>query len=556
MKKIYAYILAAAGLFAAASCQEIVEPAVNAPEVSGETFSLTAVAGTDTKTTLVDGVKTHWTPGDELTVFDANGTNQKFVTAITEPAASAVFTTETFAMPDDMSNAVLLAVYPYVENAVTDFQTHVAGLEIPKTQQAVKDGFDSDASIAYALAMGEDADQRNLSFKNLYGLFKFTVEDEGVTKVTIRTNGAEVLSGTVTLLLNGTITAAGDNTHEVTLEGTFEKGGVYYVAAIPGTYNNGITVLYNDTEIKSTGKVVELKANTVLNLGSIGTPAVWGVCGTFTGNWNVSQNIHMTPTNNGWYVLEGVEMYKDDLFKFVTEDSWTGSLGYKDVVLTAEDAVEYALVADGQNLKVNKNGVFTISLNPAENKFKVECTEEYTDLTVNITVDNKAGWDPLYIYLESNGTAITAAEGDLVTDNVYAVSGDYIGSSLSYKFISGSKTSEPANVTITRNGAVVTLEETVIKLTFMLNTDNSKQWWGTTAKIHVWETGTSFDTSWPGNNMVYDGNYTWHINVPSELVGKTIKYLIHNGNGWQSSDSTVTITAEGVTVMGNEIGIN
>lgn len=556
MKKIYAYILAAAGLFAAASCQEIVEPAVNAPEVSAETFSLTAVAGTDTKTTLVDGVKTHWTPGDELTVFDANGTNQKFVTAITEPAASAVFTTETFAMPDDMNNAVLLAVYPYVENAVTDFQTHVAGLEIPKTQQAVKDGFDPDASIAYALAMGEEADNRNLSFKNLYGLFKFTVEDEGVTKVTIRTNGAEVLSGTVTLLLNGTITAAGDNTHEVTLEGTFEKGGVYYVAAIPGTYNNGITVLYNDTEIKSTGKVVELKANTVLNLGPIGTPAVWGVCGTFTGNWNVSQNIHMTPTNNGWYVLEGVEMYKDDLFKFVTEDSWTGSLGYKDVVLTAEDAVEYALVADGQNLKVNKNGVFTISLNPAEKKFKVECTEEYTDLTVNITVDNKAGWDPLYIYLESNGTAITAAEGDLVTDNVYAVSGDYIGSSLSYKFISGSKTSEPANVTITRNGAVVTLEETVIKLTFMLNTDNSKQWWGTTAKIHVWETGTSFDTSWPGNNMVYDGNYTWHINVPSELVGKTIKYLIHNGNGWQSSDSTVTITAEGVTVMGNEIGIN
>ena len=50
MKKIYAYILAAAGLFAAASCQEIVEPAVNGPEVSGETFSLTAVAGTCTIT--------------------------------------------------------------------------------------------------------------------------------------------------------------------------------------------------------------------------------------------------------------------------------------------------------------------------------------------------------------------------------------------------------------------------------------------------------------------------------------------------------------------------
>ncbi len=324
MKKIYAYILAAAGLFAAASCQEIVEPAVNAPEVSGETFSLTAVAGMDTKTTLVDGVKTHWTPGDELTVFDANGTNQKFVTAITEPAASAVFTTETFAMPDDMSNAVLLAVYPYVENAVTDFQTHVAGLEIPKTQQAVKDGFDSDASIAYALAMGEDADQRNLSFKNLYGLFKFTVEDEGVTKVTIRTNGAEVLSGTVTLLLNGTITAAGDNTHEVTLEGTFEKGGVYYVAAIPGTYNNGITVLYNDTEIKSTGKVVELKANTVLNLGSIGTPSTGRVLtgsADNLGNWSVDDGFEFVDGGD-YYVAKNVSFAQTTEFKVVVDGAW------------------------------------------------------------------------------------------------------------------------------------------------------------------------------------------------------------------------------------------
>ena len=552
MKKIYSYVIAAAAMLAAASCQEIVEPAVKGPEA----FSLTAVAGVDTKTTLVDGVKTYWTPGDELTVFDANGQNQKFVTVITEPAGSAVFSTETFAMPEDMNNAVLLAIYPYTEGAVTNFQTYVANLEIPASQQAVKDGFDPDATLSYALAMGQDAAAKNLKFHNLYGLFKFTVGDAGVTKVTVKANGGETLAGGVALLLNGTLNVSGDAASEVTLEGTFEKGGVYYVAAIPGTCASGISVLYNDTVVKTTDKAVQLKPNTVLNLGEIATPEVWGVCGTFTNGWDIASNVHMTPTNSGWYVLEGVELYKDDQFKFVTKNSWDNSLGYKDVVLTAEDAVEYALVSDGQNIKVNKNGVFTISLNPKTKKFKVECTEEYSDLTVNITVDNKAGWDPLYIYLESAGTAITAAEGDLVTNNVYAVSGDYIGSSLSYKFISDSKTSEMANVTITRNGATVILEETAIKLTFMLDTANSKQWWGTTAKIHVWNTGTSFDTSWPGNTLVYDGNYTWHINVPSELVGKTINYLIHNGNGWQSSDSRVTITASGVTVKGSQIGIN
>ena len=60
MKKIYSYVIAAAAMLAAASCQEIVEPAVKGPEA----FSLTAVAGVDTKTTLVDGVKTYWMPTD------------------------------------------------------------------------------------------------------------------------------------------------------------------------------------------------------------------------------------------------------------------------------------------------------------------------------------------------------------------------------------------------------------------------------------------------------------------------------------------------------------
>ena len=114
-------------------------------------------------------------------------------------------------------------------------------------------------------------------------------------------------------------------------------------------------------------------------------------------------------------------------------------------------------------------------------------------------------------------------------------------------------------VDITKDGATVTLEkpeETVIKLKVQLNTANAKQWWGNTMKIHAWGTGTSFDTSWPGNTMTSEGNYTWSINVPSELVGKTIKFLVHNGNGWQSKDATVKIAAEGNTVTGSSIGIN
>ena len=285
------------------------------------------------------------------------------------------------------------------------------------------------------------------------------------------------------------------------------------------------------------------------------TDLVLGIAGSFQG-WDVANAIPMAVAD-GWYVASDIELYKDDEFKIVKDNAWTVSYGGNGAILAAEVGTEYTLVSNNsQNIASTKNGKFDIYFNPSTLVFKYECVEEYIDLMVNITVDNKANWSPLYIYLEKDGTALTPAEGALVSDNKYAISGDYIGSSLTCKFISGSKVSEPQNITITKNGATITLEETIIKLTVTLDTDNSKQWWGETMKIHAWGTGTSFDTSWPGKNMTYEGNYTWSVIVPSELVGKTVNYLVHNGNSWQSKDATVTISANGNAVTGSSIGIN
>ena len=281
--------------------------------------------------------------------------------------------------------------------------------------------------------------------------------------------------------------------------------------------------------------------------------SAYGLVGSFQG-WDVASPIAMTNSDDGWIVSENVELYKDDEFKFVKDNSWDVSYG-PSAVTVVEEEVD-VVTSGGQNMKVAKNGKFNLYLNPTALKVRVECVEEYTDLTVNITIDNKANWSPLYIYLVADGTAITSTGGALVSDNTYAVSGDYIGSTLTCKFISGAKVSEVMNVAITKDGATVTLEETIIKLKVQLDTDNAKQWWGNTMKIHVWNTNTSFDTSWPGNTMTSEGNYTWSIIVPSELVGKKINYLVHNGNGWQSSDANVTISADGNTVQGSSIGIN
>ena len=278
-----------------------------------------------------------------------------------------------------------------------------------------------------------------------------------------------------------------------------------------------------------------------------------GLVGSFQG-WSETTPIEMSYSGNNWVVAKGIELYKGDEFKFIDGKSWAINYGAESAI-KAEIGKEYTLVANGQNISVIKNGKYDVYFNTESHAFKYECVESFDNISVNITINNKANWSPLYIYLEYNGSAITPAEGALVEGSSYAVSGEYIGETLTCKFISGDKVSAVYSVAVTKNGATVTLEENVVKLYYKLDDSNSQQYWGDTTKIHVWNTNTSFDTTWPGNTMTNEGNYTWSIIVPSELVGKTINFLVHNGNGWQSPDSKVTIKAEGNTVTSTSLGV-
>ena len=277
-----------------------------------------------------------------------------------------------------------------------------------------------------------------------------------------------------------------------------------------------------------------------------------GIAGSFQG-WDAANPVVMTASNDGWYVATGIELYKSDEFKFVVDKAWDESYGGSAVFIADVDT-EYTLQStNSQNIKASKNGVFTIYFNYTTKVFKYECTEEYTDLMVDITIDNKANWSPLYITLKNGDT--TVVDNATVTDNKYSVSGDYIGVTLTYVLSNGSKTME-GNVTIAKSGATINLEETIIKLTFVADTSNTEQWFGN-AHIHVWGTGTSINSpGWPGIAMTDNGNKTWSINIPSELVGKTINYVVNNGGDWKSRDSQVTISAEGNTINLSSIGIN
>ena len=288
--------------------------------------------------------------------------------------------------------------------------------------------------------------------------------------------------------------------------------------------------------------------------GDTGVASNVGLVGSFQG-WDVAAPVAMVETSEGWVVATGVELYKSDEFKFVEGNSWDNpSYGNPTSVLVAKVDTEYTLTSDGgQNIKASKNGKFDIYFNTVSKVFKYTCTEEYTSLTVDIIFDNKANWSPLYVTLKSGETIV--ADNATVTDNKYTVSGEYIGQTLTYIVSNGTKTLE-GNVTIAKSGATISVDEVIITLTFVADTDNTKQWFAN-AHIHVWGTGTAIDSpGWPGIAMTDNGDKTWSINVPSELVGKTINYVVNNGGDWKSNDSTVTIKAEGNTINLSSIGIN
>ena len=515
MKKFWNLMLAALVIFGAVACTENQEE--NIPEAKKEpVLSFVAnIANDDTRVDLeeveveVEGEKksvwnTIWSGNDTLYVEGYEFTNT--------PDAKEVFTC--------------------YDNGVLDL------IGQPVQIDNNKYGVDSRAEKAGAYLHGyqEFDPTTTITLDVQSAFFHFTAEQE------VTLTASECIFG------DENIAQTGCYVDTITF-----SAGEHWVAFVPCecTFSYSIDgVKYKEIKEK------QFEAKKIYNLGTLGKKSEYGVVGSFQAptTWDVAAPVAMYEISGGWVVAKNVELYKSDEFKIVKGNSWTTSFGLGSVGVVEENKEVAVTSSNSQNMKVAKNGKFDISFNATTKKIKVVCVEEYTDLKVNITIDNKANWSPLTITLKDGDSVI--ANKATVTGNKFPVSGEYIGKTLSCQFFSGSKQSEVMNVAITKAGATITLEETIIKLKVQLTTQNAKDWWGNTMKIYVWGSGTSLDTSWPGNTMTSEGNYTWSIIVPSELVGKKINYIINNGGSWQSKESTVTIKAEGNTINASDIGIN
>ena len=334
MKKIIFSLMAVSALFA---CQK--ESFIDGPQA--ETITFTAnFDGADTKIVLNETTRySEWVSGDAITVH--NGTKAYEFTT-TDSGRSAKFSYT----GNDFSGNKFFAVYPSGDYTV-DMTSRTVTAYIPTWQQAQIGTYDNaNTKAALAVAYSEND---VFAFKNATALLKFTVNTDNVTNVVFHGNDSEAITGNAKVTFgNNAITSvecldtefqSGDNVE--TKKGTwvelyayhdddhkyFVKGETYYIAIAPNTFTKGATVKFkidggSEVEVKTTSKNIEVKANTIYNLGELTYTAPepepfvfdWGLVGQHQG-WDITNPTPMEEVAENVYAVKDITLVSPG-FKF------------------------------------------------------------------------------------------------------------------------------------------------------------------------------------------------------------------------------------------------
>lgn len=431
MKKIYSIFFAAAGLFAAASCQkEVSNPEIDAPK--GDVITITATTDAETKTTL-DGFNTLWAANDMISVFDANkdGNNRAFAIATGAGEATATFSYDgEFVMDNTQIDPTVVALYPYQASAYCDFfyydRNYITGINLPTGQTAVAGGFDPSAT--FAIALGTLSTKDALKFNNLYSLLKFTVLDAGVKKVTVTVEGdnayiagdAKIQMQLDQTLVNNSegkpvfhspvlsiLPETGSKSVTLSCKDGFAIGTTYYIAVAPTSYT-GISVALDEKVVKTAQTGKTLAANTVYNLGNLSeiyasTKSKWGLVGSMT-EWAAGKDIAMYEFGD-YHVAKGIEIKSTDEFKFRYDGNWDKQISGGIVApntkrtagwvnMTISEAGTYDVYIDVKDESSYKYYIMTPGKTPSDAK-------EPGPITITVIYDGDANRD--YLHLWSDG---------------------------------------------------------------------------------------------------------------------------------------------------------
>lgn len=151
--------------------------------------SYTAYTDVPATKAVLDGNVSKWYGEEWIQIVSREG-NYWFSSYSASPSGSATFTYN--GDNGEFKGEEVLAVYPAGDSAYgKDFETlSVSGVTVPTKQTAVAGTYDKDAAIALAYST-----DRDLKFRNVVSLLKFTMGSDGVKNVTVWGEMSEVEGG-------------------------------------------------------------------------------------------------------------------------------------------------------------------------------------------------------------------------------------------------------------------------------------------------------------------------------------------------------------------------
>lgn len=232
--------------------------------------SLTAqVESVESRVSLGASLACEWESEDEIALYD--GTAIREFVASSVSGSSAVFTGE-------MSSAeTYYAAYPY--SAATSFSSGNWTVSIPSSQiVAAGDSCATGALVSVATF----TDPSSVSFRQVTGLVKITITQDGITDIILTGNNSENIAGTVTVNSEtGAVNAFTDASASITLShasGTFPQGN-YYVAVAPVSFDYGISLSFTSSSsynaMKVGGNSATVSRAAGINLGDVTSSLVW-----------------------------------------------------------------------------------------------------------------------------------------------------------------------------------------------------------------------------------------------------------------------------------------
>ena len=290
MKRIYSFIAASLTVISAASC--IRESASDSHQQEVAVVYTAIVEGADTKPDLgTNGsslFQSLWEDGDIIKIYHGGGISYSFKTSLKKPSPVAEFKYSGYDNVNFTDVSVVLASFPACAARGADPQQESIMMqsEIPALQNLESDVDSHNRNAVPAVAYSADG---TLHFQNAAALLKFSLNQDGVSRVRLTARHGEIITGMICIYLDAEHKISdiipdeyADNaqqTHksyvELSSEGTFQSRRAYYLSIIPGTLESGFMLEFFDANgiviyTKDYDSSITVRRNEILDLGSLG----------------------------------------------------------------------------------------------------------------------------------------------------------------------------------------------------------------------------------------------------------------------------------------------